>query len=177
MLIPICTEKDSSLALSIVESKEGCSVMPCSIVNGYSMAPLPSHMLDKDEFTTETGATVEPIVYHDHTDMIVEGNNLKDCINKVMKSLGSDHENIIPINTLKENSLVILMDANEETCLFTLAHVVDTDKWEKTVSFNALKRSEEMHIGFFFIDEITVLNENFYDGLYEMLLKIKEKFN
>lgn len=176
MLIPINTEKDSSLALSIVKSAEGYSVVPCSIVNGYGMAHLPSYMAGMEKFTTEMGTIVDPIVVFDHYDKEVKGDNLEKCLDKVMRLLGSFNDGIIPINVPNDNSLAILIGVDDKMYLFSAVDIVAFITGEALPNYRALTHCEDYDFEYLSTGIMSVITDDFYEGLEEIITLIKEKF-
>lgn len=84
MLVPLNTAKRSDLALSIMATKEGYSVLVVSIKNGIGLDSLPSYAIyEKDD--NEKG--FEPVPWGEDYPAI-KGTDLYQCIHKALVQIG-----------------------------------------------------------------------------------------
>lgn len=87
MLIPLNLKNAEDVALSVVETPEGYSVLPCNIVNGFGLSELPSYWANKSRVEDEFDL-VEPVpMFGFEPSMKCEGPNLYDCIREVLTKL------------------------------------------------------------------------------------------
>lgn len=87
MLVPVNLKNDVCMALSIVRTPNGYSVLPCRIVDSaHNWIGLPSWYANMGYMNDEeTGDSIEPdAIIGLEPDMKVEGSDLYNCIKKVL---------------------------------------------------------------------------------------------
>ena len=85
MLIPLNLRDAKNIALSVIRTSEGYSVVPCNIVNGFGLGDIPSHWCNRKSVTVD-GFIIDPITMFDSDhDMKVTGTDLFECIEKCLK--------------------------------------------------------------------------------------------
>lgn len=84
MLVPLNTAKRSDLALSIITTKKGYSVLVVSIKNGIGLDSFPSYAIFEED-DDETG--FKPITWIEDYP-VVEGTDLYQCIHKALLQIG-----------------------------------------------------------------------------------------
>ena len=83
MLVPINTAKRNDLALSIVTTKDGYSVLVVSIINSYGPESIPSYMCN---YPTSSEDAFDPGTWIENYPAVV-GPDLYKCIEDVMKQI------------------------------------------------------------------------------------------
>lgn len=87
MLIPLNLKNAKDVALSVVKTPEGYSVLPCNIVNGFGLSELPSYWANKPRVESKF-ETIESVpMFGFEPSMKCEGPNLYDCIQEVLIKL------------------------------------------------------------------------------------------